>query len=152
MAAPGAQLDATLHTMQQQLDAVQLQLNTMQLQLAALPAQLAALPAQVAALINAPAISGQIARNVQSVVSARGLNRHDRDAEPYTVVLREDGTAPPHWPVPPAAGFDRDALLRGPLALVDVLLADYGLAHGAAAGTSLARRNALARHIGTMQG
>ena len=106
----------------------------------------------MAALINAPAISGQIARDVLSVVSARGLNRHDRDAEPYTVVLREDGTAPPHWPVPPAAGFDRDALLRGPLALVDVLLADYGLAHGAAAGTSLARRNALARHIGTMQG
>ena len=147
-ATPGAQLDATLQAMQLQLAA----LPAMQLQLAALPAQIAALSAQIAALADVPAITGQVVQNAQAVLAAQGLNRHDRDAEPYTMVPRNDGSAPTNWPAPPAPGFDRSALMRGPVALVDSLLADYGLAHGAPAGPPLVRRNALARRIGTMQG
>ena len=140
-AAPGAQLDATLQAIQLQLAA-----------LAALPAQIAALQAQIAALVNVPAIAGQVVQTAQAVLAAQRLNRHDRDAEPYAMVPLNDGAAPANWPVPPAAGFDRGALMRGPVALVDLLLADYGLAHGALAGPPLVRRNALARRIGTTQG
>jgi hypothetical protein len=61
------------------------------------------------------------------------------------VVALADGNAPANWP----AGFDRTALIEGPIAVIDALLSDYGLQHGAGAGVALARRNALASHIGT---
>ena len=54
-----------------------------------------------------------------------------------------DGTPPPNWP----AGFDR-AALRGPIAVVNALLVDYGLPQPA---SLLDRRLALALHIGTMR-
>ncbi len=57
---------------------------------------------------------------------------------------RSDGTPPPNWP----AGFDRDALGQGPIAVVDLLLADYGLPHGPPAPL-VSRRRSLAVHIGT---
>ncbi len=61
------------------------------------------------------------------------------------VVPRKDGMVPPHWP----AGFERGALIAGPIADVDALLADDGLPNGAGAGGLVQRRNALAAHIGT---
>jgi hypothetical protein len=59
-------------------------------------------------------------------------------------VPRDDGTLPPSWP---AAGFTRDNLVEGSIVVIDALLSDYGLPHGAPA-TLFARRNALARYIG----
>ncbi len=61
---------------------------------------------------------------------------------------RADGTLPPNWPV---GGFRRPALFRGPIALVDTLLNDYGLPFGQNAGAVQERRDALALHIGTMR-
>ena len=52
---------------------------------------------------------------------------------------------PLNWP---AAGFERVALVSGPIAAVDALLGDFGLPFGAPLAP-LVRRNALARHIGT---
>ena len=69
-------------------------------------------------------------------------NAHDRSGVAYVVVQRTDGTPPPHWPI----GFDRAALVDGPVAVVDALLLDFGLPQGA---TVRERRNALALHIGT---
>lgn len=60
---------------------------------------------------------------------------------PYAVVPLANGTLPPGWP----EGFDR-AGLRGPVAVVNDLLALYGIPRPHAV---LARRNALAVHIGT---
>lgn len=62
----------------------------------------------------------------------------------YAVVPRYDGTSPPHWP----AGFSREELVEGDIAVVDALLIDYGLPLDAPAELFV-RRNALARHIGT---
>ena len=92
---------------------------------------------------NAPAIAAAAAATVQAIVVARAENDHHRSGVAYAVVPRADGTPPPNWP----AGFDR-AALRGSIAVVDVLLNDYGLPHGAPA-TLLDRRDALALHIGT---
>ena len=78
---------------------------------------------------------------MRAIVAAREQNSHDRDSV-YAVVPRADGTLPPNWP----AGFNR-AALRGPIAVVNALLMDYGLPLLPAA--SLDRRNALAVHIGT---
>ena len=61
----------------------------------------------------------------------------------YIAVPRDDGTLPPNWP----AGFNRDDLVEGPIGVIDTVLNDYGLPHGAPAGLFV-RRNALARHIG----
>ena len=79
-----------------------------------------------------------------AVAGARARNAHDRSGEAYVVVLRADGTLPPAWP----AGFDRSALVEGPVAVVDMLLNDYGLPNGPPA-PPIARRNKLARCIGT---
>ena len=114
------------------------QLNAMQV---ALLQQMQALLAP----LNAPAIAAAAAATVQAIAAARAQNAHDRSHVPYAVVPRADGTLPPNWP----AGFSR-AGLRGPIAAVDALLADYGLA--APAGVQAqARRDALAQHIGTMR-
>ena len=59
-------------------------------------------------------------------------------------MLRADGTLAPSWPF----GFERGTLIGGAIAVIDALLADYGLPHGPPAPV-LDRRNALARHIGT---
>ena len=121
-----------------------------QAQLVALQAQVALLPtlAQFQALLaplGAPAIAAAAAATVQAIAAARAQNAHDSSLVPYAVVPRADGTLPPNWP----AGFSR-AGLRGPIAAVDALLADYGLA--APAGVQAqARRDALAQHIGTMR-
>ena len=82
-------------------------------------AQFAALQAQLA-LIGIPAISGAVSANVQAVIAARAENGHDRSGVAYAVVPRADGTPPPNWP----AGFDRFALIRGPIAVIDALLND----------------------------
>ena len=116
-----------------------------QAQLAAMQAQMAALLAHVQ-LLNAPAIAAAAAAAVQSIVASRMENTHDRSGGVYAVVVRSDGTPPPHWPV----AFERSALVGGPIAVVDTLLNDYGLPHGPPL-TALERRNALAVHIGTMR-
>jgi hypothetical protein len=114
-------------------------------------AQLNALPtlAQInaavqAALVphNAPAIAAAASATVLTNAAARARNAHDRDDEAYAVVLRVDGTPPPNWP----AGFDRSALAACNNATAAALLADYQLPLPV---TLRARRNALARHIGT---
>ena len=109
-------------------------------------AQVAQLPTlvQMQALLaqhNAPAVATAAAATVQAIGAARAENAQDR-AAPYAVVPRADGTLPPAWP---AGGFDHEALRRGPIGAVDALLAGYGLPAG---GTALARRTALALHIG----
>ena len=93
---------------------------------------------------TAPAIAAAAAATVHGIAAARAQNAHDRSGVPYAAVPRADGTLPPSWP----AGFDR-AGLRGPIAAVDALLADYNLALPGAA--TPARRDALALHIGTMR-
>ena len=118
----------------------------MQAQHAAVQAQLA----QMQALLlppNVPAIVAAATATVQSIGASRVQNAHDRSGEAYAVVQRTDGTPPPHWP----AGFDRAALVDGPIAAIDTLLNDFGLPHGAPAATVRERRNALARHIGKMR-
>jgi hypothetical protein len=117
-----------------------------QAQVALLQAQVLQLPAQMQALLaphNAPAVATAAAATVQAIGAARAENAQDR-AAPYAVVPRADGTLPPAWP----AGFDHDALRRGHIAAVDALLADYGLPAG---GNALARRTALALHIGAQR-
>ena len=114
--------------------------------------QVNALPtlAQIQALLQPPAVPavvGAASAILQSILSARGRNAHDRRGEGYTAVPCADGLLPVHWP----AGFDRAALVDGPIAAVDSLLSDYGLQHGAAAGAVLVRRTLLAQHIGTMR-
>ena len=91
---------------------------------------------------NAPAIAAAAAATLRAIVAAREENNHHRSGVAYAVVPRADGTPPPHWP---AAGFDR-AALRGPIALINALLGDYGLPLPASA---LERRDSLALHIGT---
>jgi hypothetical protein len=134
---------ADLQATQAQLAAQMAQLPT-RVEFQALQAQVAQLPtlAQIQALLvphNAPAVATAAAATVQAIGAARAENAQDR-AEPYAVVPRADGTLPV-WP----AGFDREALRRGPIVAVDALLAGYGLPAG---GTILARRTALALHIG----
>ena len=106
-------------------------------------AQFAAIHALLAPLA-VPAIAGAATAIVQAVAAARAQNAHDNRGMAYAVVPRSDGTPPPNWP----AGFSREDLVDGPIAVIDALLNDYGLPHGAPAALS-ARRNALARHIGT---
>ena len=105
--------------------------------------QFAALQAQLA-VIGVPAISGAVSAIIQAIIAARAENHHDRSGVAYAVVPRRDGTLPPNWP----AGFGRYALIRGPIAIVDALLIDYGLPHAASV---FDRRNELAQHIGTMR-
>ena len=129
---------ATQAQLNAQQAATQAQLNAMQ---AVLLQQMHALLAP----LNAPAIAAAAAATVQAIAAARAQNAHDRSHVPYAVVPRADGTLPPNWP----AGFSR-AGLRGPIATVDTLLADYGLAAPAGAHAQV-RRDALAQHIGTMR-
>ena len=117
--------------------------------IAPLTAAIAALPGQVNASIqaalaqhNAPVIAAAASATALAIAEARARNAHDRDGEAYAVVLRVDGTPPPNWP----AGFDRNALATCNNATAAALLTDYQLLVPVALR---ARRNALARHIGT---
>ena len=139
-----AQLAALQAQMTGQLAAQQAQMTG---QLAALQAQMngqfALLQAQLGQL-GIPAIAGAASAIVHAIASARAQNAHDERGVAYAIVTCDDGTRPQNWP---AAGFTRDDLVEGPIATVDLLLADYGLPHGAPAAL-YARRNALARYIG----
>ena len=73
-------------------------------------------------------------------------HQHSLRGVPFTPVPRLDGTPPPSWP---AAGFDRAALVEGPIAAVDALLGDYGIPAGAGVGAPVVRRIALAQALGT---
>ena len=151
MAAPlasGAAMDARFNA----LTAV---VATLATAVSALPthAQLAAAvagavgPAVAAAFAqhNVAAVTTAATRIVQDSAYARMRNNHDRRGDALLVVPRADGAPPASWPV---AGFTRAALFSGPIADVDVILADYGMPNGAGAGTPLDRRNALSLHIG----
>jgi hypothetical protein len=111
-------------------------------QFAAINAQLFVIKNQLA-LIGVPAIAGAATAIVQAVATARAKNAHDHRGVAFTAVPRDYGTLPPNWP----AGFNRDDLVEGPIGVIDAVLNDYGLPHGAPAGLFV-RRNALARHIG----
>ena len=145
LAATQAQHTATLahHTATlAQLTATQAQHTAL---LGGIAHTLAQIQVQLAPL-NVAAIAGAASRVVLATAAARALNANDRRGVPLTPVPRDDGTLPPNWP----AGFDRGALHDGAIATVDLMLGDYGLAHGAAAGTHIVRRNILAGAIGTM--
>ena len=143
-----AQVQAQLGQMQAQMqEQMQAQLGQMQAQM---QEQMQAQLGQMQALLaqhNAPAIAAAASATVQSIVASRLENDHDRSNVVYAVVLRADGTQPPNWP---AAGFNREALFRGPIAVIDALLDDYGLPNGPTTDV-LERQNALAVHIGTVQ-
>ena len=145
-----ADVQAQMVQMQAQMVQLQTQLGQMQVQTQAQLGQMQVqIIAQVQALLaphNAPAIAAAASATVQSIVASRLENSHDRTNVVCAVVLRADGTQPPHWP----AGFGRSALFRGPIAVVDALLDDYGLPQ--APHTAIwERRNALAVHIGIKQ-
>jgi hypothetical protein len=122
------------------------QFNALVAQVAAQPtlAQIQALLTATLAPHNAPLIAATATATMQAIVAARAHNAHDRSGVAYAVVPLADGTPPPSWP----AGFERSDLVSGPVAAIDALLGDYALPHGAPA-TLIARRDALALHIGT---
>lgn len=148
--ATQVQLAAATAAMQAQLAtataAMQAQLATAT---AAMQAQLAAHLSAVQALlapVGIPAIAGAATAIVQATAAARSQNSHDRRGVAYVAVPRNDGTLPPSWHLVP--GFSRLDLVEGPIAVVDTLLAEYGLPSGPPAGL-FERRNALAHHLGT---
>jgi hypothetical protein len=138
------QLQAQMTALQAQMAG---QFAALQTQIAALQAQMngqfALLQAQLGQL-GIPAIAGAASAIVHAIAAARAQNAHDERGVAYAIVMCDDGTRPQNWP---AAGFTRDDLVEGPIATVDLLLADFGLPHGAPAALH-ARRNALARYIG----
>ena len=149
-----AAVDARFTALQNQVAALpsQAQITALQNQVAALPtqvqfnalaAQLAAIQTQLAAL-NIAASVAAISAGVQAIARARADNMHDKRDIAYTVVPLSTGALPVAWP----AGFDRAALVEGPIVRVDALLAEYGLPSGPPQGAAV-RRNALALHIGT---
>ena len=143
--ATQTQLQAQLAAMQA---ATQVQLAAMQaatqVQLAAMQAQILAQMQLLLAPVNVPAIAAVASASVAAIAAARARNAHDRSGEPYAAVPCADGTLPPSWP----AGFERSALVSGPIAVIDALLNDYGMPNGAPAAV-IVRRNALAQRIGT---
>ena len=112
--------------------------------LGGLPAAVAALTAAVMA-INPPALLATTVTRAADIALAREANKHDHRGVPLVAVPTAAGVAPAFWP---AAGFDRADLFEQPIAPVDALLAGYGLP---VVGDVMARRNALARHLGTMR-
>jgi len=108
---------------------------------AALTAHVTALAANVAALNN-PAIAAGAAAHALACTFARAANAH---RGVLLTPVPHGGPGALAWP----PGFDRAALVEGPVAAVDALLLAYGLPAGAAAGGPFARRNALALHLGT---
>ena len=137
-----AAVDARFTALQNQVAALptQVQFNA---QFNALAAQVAAIQTQLAAL-NIAASVAAISAGVQAIARARADNMHDKRDIAYTVVPLSTGALPVAWP----AGFDRAALVEGPIVRVDALLAEYGLPSGPPQGAAV-RRNALALHIGT---
>lgn len=140
-AAYGGQL-ATVADVQNAIAPLTAAVTVMQAAIAALPGQVNASIQAALAQHNAPAIAAAASATVLTIAEARARNAHDRDGEAYAVVLRVDGTPPPNWP----AGFDRSALAACNNATAAALLTDYQLPVPVALR---ARRNALARHIGT---
>jgi len=128
---------------QAQMQALQAQ---MQLQLQEMQVQLIAQMHALLAPHNAPAIAAAATAAVQSIITARMRNAHDRSDVAYAVVPLANGTLPPHWPV----GFNRTALFRGNINQINDLLNDFGLAQPLHT-SALNRRNELAVHIGTMR-
>jgi len=118
----------------------------MQLQLQEMQVQLIAQMHALLAPHNAPAIAAAATATVQSIITARMRNAHDRSDVAYAVVPLANGTLPPHWPM----GFNRTALFRGNINQINDLLNDFGLAQPLHT-SALNRRNELAVHIGTMR-
>jgi len=118
----------------------------MQLQLQEMQVQIIAQMHALLAPHNAPAIATAATATVQSIITARMRNAHDRSDVAYAVVPLANGTLPPHWPV----GFNRTALFRGNINQINDLLNDFGLAQPLHT-SALNRRNELAVHIGTMR-
>jgi hypothetical protein len=118
----------------------------MQLQLQEMQVQIIAQMHALLAPHNAPAIAAAATATVQSIITARMRNAHDRSDVAYAVVPLANGTLPPHWPV----GFNRTALFRGNINQINDLLNDFGLAQPLHT-SALNRRNELAVHIGTMR-
>lgn len=127
---------AAIAALDQRFDEMEDNFATLQAQLVAMNTQLG--------LIALPALAGAVTAIVRATAAARAQNAHDRRGVAYVPVPRDDGVLPPDWP----AGFNRDALVEGPIGVVDALLEFYGLPHGPPAGLFV-RRNALAHVLGT---
>lgn len=145
-------MQGQLNGLQGQLNLVQANQLNMQGQLNAVIGQLAVINGQLAvingqlAVINPVAIAAAAVQSINAFDTARRLNQHSLRGVLFTPVPRADGTPPPSWP---AAGFDRAALVEGPIATVDALLGDYGIPAGAGVGAPVVRRIALAQALGT---
>jgi hypothetical protein len=133
-----------------QMTALSAQVTALSAQVAALTAQMNNIPAVINTAIqvalvphNAPAIAAAASASALAIALARAHNAHDRDGEDYAVVPRADGNRPNSWPL---AGMDRSTLASLTSIAVTALLADYQLAPPLGLR---ARRNMLARHIGT---
>ena len=119
-----AQFAAHSQQVQGQLAAMQAQLQQMQAQM---QAQLALLQVNLIAQMqvmlmpqNAPAIVIAVA-TARAVLAARARNAHDLRGVAYAAVPRDDGSLPPNWP----AAFSRDALVEGPIGVIDAILNDW---------------------------
>ena len=153
-----------LHTPLALLPGMKASLDTMQGNLALLPGMRASLAGMQASLdtmqaqlneisglllaINPAGLAAGTAGIPRAIEAARALDRHDRRGVLLAPVPRMDGTPPPSWP---PGGFRRDDLIKGAVAPIDALLADYGLPARAAGGSVAARRAALARALGTCE-
>ena len=108
---------------------------------------IAGLTASVNAL-NIPVLVGATLAAAAGVLRARSDNAHDRRNIMLVPVPHAGAAVPAFWP---AAGFCRAGVFEHPIGPVDALLLGYGLPSGAAGGTPMERRNALAVHLGTMR-
>jgi len=138
--ATQAQLTAATLALQAQLAAATIAL---QAQMAAMQAQLLQQMQAQHMPHNAPVIAAAVAI-ARSIVTARSANAHGLGGVAYIIVPRDDGTLPPSW----LAGFSRDDLYDRAIGVIDAMLFDYGLPHGAPAGGPIVRRNTLAAFIG----
>ena len=139
---PGASIDKEIAALTQ----TQAQHSQMLAQHSQMLAQHAVQLQKILAQLGAIDTPAGLAATAQQILDARARNATTEDpAAPLTIMPLARGALPPHWP---AAGLTREALFRGPVAIVDDLLGDYNimpLAHAEHAE----RRNILARHLGT---
>ena len=97
--------------------------------------------AQILEAVQGGALAAQ--RAILRAVASNGLVVHNMNVA-LTVVPRETGEPPEHWP----AGLTRAQLIDLGAASIDALLTDFDLPHGPASGTLTTRRRRLAEHIG----
>jgi len=121
-------------------------LTAIEARLTAIEAAVAPIPAILAQLNNIAAVLGVAGAGAAAVDQARAAARRANavlsDA-PLVIVPTAGGGLPAAWP----AGLNRTTLWLLPSAAANALLVDYALPAG---GSVVARRERLARHIGSL--